>query len=478
MLTVNSLVATERFGLVYLAGQTGGERAVSWIHVVDLEDPWNWIGGGTLLLTTGTGMPTGDKQADWLSEIIEAGASGLIVAPKPGAPVIESQAKVIADAHSFPVLHGDFTLKFIDIVRYVFESVSTQERKLQASVRRVFSTYSASIVRNEHYVSRVHELCRVNALELAVIDSRGNLVTELTTDREAWGANDDAAVSSHVLKSPTVPFPCELQLSSAGGESADTQIKQGVATAITLELQLQSQRHSITQQLMSMLVENITLGNISLSDALLSIDFQDFDPPAEWVGIALVWEDRSEAEERLFWASHEMIPIIGAWQSDYFVGFCTADDAVHRDIVASLRCSRAGASLPIDQTVTPMQALRQARRAARSSVDGAIRHFIDSNTLPSFMPVEPEDTFAIAQRYLGDLIRYDKKNGTELYATLKHYIYSERSATKTAAELHVHRHTLMYRLQSIEQITGISPTSSEGIASFWIAFEAANLAGW
>jgi PucR family transcriptional regulator, purine catabolism regulatory protein len=43
--------------------------------------------------------------------------------------------------------------------------------------------------------------------------------------------------------------------------------------------------------------------------------------------------------------------------------------------------------------------------------------------------------------------------------------------------LHIHRQTLVYRLKSVEQLTGLKPTSTVGTTSLWIALQAARAAG-
>ena len=50
------------------------------------------------------------------------------------------------------------------------------------------------------------------------------------------------------------------------------------------------------------------------------------------------------------------------------------------------------------------------------------------------------------------LRRYDKANETELYKTLAAYLRNERHATKTAQDLYIHRSTLFYRLDRINEM--------------------------
>ena len=53
------------------------------------------------------------------------------------------------------------------------------------------------------------------------------------------------------------------------------------------------------------------------------------------------------------------------------------------------------------------------------------------------------------------LKKYDDKNKTDLYNTVKVYLELERNILQTAKELYIHRSTLFYRLERIRKIAGI-----------------------
>jgi hypothetical protein len=59
------------------------------------------------------------------------------------------------------------------------------------------------------------------------------------------------------------------------------------------------------------------------------------------------------------------------------------------------------------------------------------------------------------REWLGALIDYDVARHTELVKTLFHYLECGGKYDNTAAELHIHRSTLRYRLRRIHQLTGI-----------------------
>jgi DNA-binding PucR family transcriptional regulator len=58
------------------------------------------------------------------------------------------------------------------------------------------------------------------------------------------------------------------------------------------------------------------------------------------------------------------------------------------------------------------------------------------------------------RQWVGPLLEYDTRRRAQLFKTLSQYLECGRNHVATAHALNVHRNTLKYRLQRIEQITG------------------------
>ncbi|MBV9120604.1 MAG: helix-turn-helix domain-containing protein, partial [Chloroflexi bacterium] len=63
---------------------------------------------------------------------------------------------------------------------------------------------------------------------------------------------------------------------------------------------------------------------------------------------------------------------------------------------------------------------------------------------------------AFEQETLGELIDYDLKSGSQLLPTLEAFFAANGNLSKTAEMLFVHRNTLMYRLNRIQELAGVS----------------------
>ncbi|MCL5039590.1 MAG: PucR family transcriptional regulator ligand-binding domain-containing protein [Firmicutes bacterium] len=70
--------------------------------------------------------------------------------------------------------------------------------------------------------------------------------------------------------------------------------------------------------------------------------------------------------------------------------------------------------------------------------------------------------------FLVPLRNYDSRQSTELVKTLTVYLSSDDLA-QAAQKLHVHPNTLRYRLQRVQEITGLNPTTGKGRLLFNLA---------
>jgi DNA-binding PucR family transcriptional regulator len=62
---------------------------------------------------------------------------------------------------------------------------------------------------------------------------------------------------------------------------------------------------------------------------------------------------------------------------------------------------------------------------------------------------------------LGSLLEYDRSHGAELVKTLEAFFTANCSPKEAATLLHVHRNTVLYRLERIAEITGLDLNASD-----------------
>ncbi|GAB2565149.1 PucR family transcriptional regulator [Leucobacter ruminantium] len=72
------------------------------------------------------------------------------------------------------------------------------------------------------------------------------------------------------------------------------------------------------------------------------------------------------------------------------------------------------------------------------------------------MPRTVAEGEAVVERVLGRVLAYDRERGAGLVASLSAYFAANRSWRDAAAALGIHKQTLVYRMQKVEELTGRS----------------------
>ncbi len=75
---------------------------------------------------------------------------------------------------------------------------------------------------------------------------------------------------------------------------------------------------------------------------------------------------------------------------------------------------------------------------------------------------DPAELEQLRSQTISPLVAYDSEHDTELLTTLQEFLLHHGSTTETAESMHLHRHTVGYRLARVHEVSGLSPYESEG----------------
>jgi purine catabolism regulator len=94
-----------------------------------------------------------------------------------------------------------------------------------------------------------------------------------------------------------------------------------------------------------------------------------------------------------------------------------------------------------------------------------------------FLPVSLADNERAARRVLGPLLAYDEDKRSHLVDSLRAFLEENRSWQRASRRLQVHKQTLVYRIERVEQLTGRQLDSTADVAELWLAIQAAMACG-
>jgi sugar diacid utilization regulator len=126
-----------------------------------------------------------------------------------------------------------------------------------------------------------------------------------------------------------------------------------------------------------------------------------------------------------------------------------------------------------DSALCVGQRLRTAK-----GVEGRIHAFATlgvQRMLFALSQESPETLQDFKESTLGPVTDYDKEHGTQLLETLSTYVGCNGNIPEVAALLHVHKHTVRYRLRRITELTGLDVTRFEDAAQLFLAVRATEL---
>jgi purine catabolism regulator len=75
---------------------------------------------------------------------------------------------------------------------------------------------------------------------------------------------------------------------------------------------------------------------------------------------------------------------------------------------------------------------------------------------------DPDELGLLRERTIAPISAYDAEHDTELLGTLQAFLAHHGSTTETAEAMHLHRHTVGYRLARVQEVSGLSPYESDG----------------
>ncbi|MCS4594658.1 PucR family transcriptional regulator ligand-binding domain-containing protein [Brevibacterium sediminis] len=479
MISVDDLAALPTMGLEFVAGQAGGHRMVTWAHVCDLDDPWNWVGSGDLVMTTGPGIPKAPAdQVEWLDKIVDAGVSALVLALGPKSPAASEQMLEAATARKFPVLTGRFDLQFVTLARAVIESSIDAERRRIAAIRRLYDVNSMEVETGQSIGNRLSALEKISGWALCLWDGREDTVLFAGRHAERAGLSDAPDTAAEAIALPGDPH-LRLVASPLADALPDKPLLAHVVGLLTMEFRYRGAEQDRLRQSGQELFSGLLAETITPSAVWPELNRRGL---TEAVVIAC-WRSTSEAEpadgdvHRRTWLDG-LAPLLFR-QGSQLLGVVPDDvDLLHRIAEAVGPDVVTGVSSTLTSNSSFPEVVRQAKLAGSRAVElqSPVVRYDDDQTVSMF-PATPAEVRNLVRGILGPVIDYDRANSTDLVASVRVFLGNDGNWSRSAEQLTIHRQTLVYRMNKVTELIGFAPASSRGTALLWLAIESARRTG-
>lgn len=495
-ITVSELVDIPHLGLETLAGESGGQRTISWTHTSDLPEPWRWITGGELLMTNGLSFPKSAADQELLAEKLnDMGVSGLAIGERMYCPPLTRRFLKASDRLGLPVLRIRYPLPFVAISRAVAEATLLDQSTRLTRTVRIYDMVRRHIAAGTPSSQLFESLARELGCRLYVCDRETgepwfpdstpldplteNAVAELSassTNVSAGAFGLPAAEGCTALLTDIQRHPgAALVVITPPNTRVDPIQLQHAATVVSLELSetllvLEHTRRD-GAALLTRLLENRADAESAtrlLTDAGLH------------TGDLVVVAARSGDENRALTVHNALwrnsIPYLITFREGLLYALLPGDERWETVLTRSLGSSaRIGVSQRLSSLNRFQDAVREATWALSlaSRRETVLSHYGRESRWIGLSDVD--DARALVDRVLNPLLRYDAEHKSDLVATLDVFLKNRRSWQTTAEALHVHRQTVLYRIRRVAELTGLDPSDTDALVELWTALRAAEL---
>lgn len=520
-ITIGELLATPHLRLRLHSGSGGLDREVVWTHTSDLPDPWQWLGGGELLMTNGMSFPKDAAgQARLVEELVRVGASALAIGEEMYCPSLTRRFTQTSDRLGLPILWIRYPMPFVAISRAVAEATLLEQSQRLMRTARIYdairSTTTDASESSRISVALARELrCPVQICDresgqpfyphdppLDLGGEKGPDASGASGAANATGATGATGIDlaeavqraqrgvriagarSMALGHPSrellvVDIPTHedavLAVIREGAAVLDGILLQHAATVTALELSQTrlalEHRRRAGAELMAQLLD----GRLEPRGGRRHLQGFGLDP-RDAVVVAATSPNETRVRELHIALWRNEIPHVVALRSG--VAHAVVPDSVQA--LAAMtealgESGRVGLSAPLHTAGRGQEAGRESMWALglAGRTHAASARYGDATGWTGFGGIE--DATALVDQHLAPLIQHDQQHQSELVSTLEAFLAHQRSWQKTAAALQVHRQTVLYRVRKIEQVTGRSLSETADIAELWMALQAQDM---
>ncbi len=493
-LTVRELTEIPYLRTRLIAGERGADRAIAWAHSIEIPRPWEWLEPGDFLMTVGLGIPAAaDEQVEYVESLAGVGVCGVAIGEDMKAPPLTDEMLAAADQLGLPLLITAYEVPFIQVSRAVAAGNSGADHARVVGSMRVYDRARLAVARGSSPSDLLRDLgddldCRVYVCE----NDRGG--APLQGGDPPPPAARDALLAALAERDGTLPGivrlplgdgtllllpipvrrPASLLVLPQGtAPPPPFAILQHVATVAALQLErlwaTREELRRLGSETFAHLIDRRIAGPAAAAQlqahgleqgpfTVLAAARRDQDGSSGWLHHALA--DRAVPNVLL--------------RRDRTVYCLLPDDEPTVASVTDLLADADG--IGVSASFDTLDHVRRATQEARWALD-ATR--IDGNRVVRYGeersalgPRSIAEAQAVVDRVLGAVIDYDERNEGELVESLAVFLRQNRSWQRAAAELFVHKQTLVYRMGRVEELSGRKLNDTAGVTELWLALEA------
>lgn len=513
-------------GAKVLAGDKGLDREIKYIDVLEVPDIKNWLKPGIFLLTTAYAIKNDPSaQTDLIRSLHEAKGAGLGIKLGRFIKDLPPEVTALANELEIPVIAIPKEVPYIDIMMPIFNLILDKKENLLQRSEQIHQELTAVVLKGGGFGEIASSLHAITGFPVCILVGENPVsfaggegfpdLEETISCLEFKGIKNPSRLKKEGLHAPCLAAPIIVDGETLGHvllffcEEKQEQLfflaLEHAATVAALEIMKERAITETQVKLQGDIFEVLLTGSYQSENTLrrraayldwnLDQDYQvlllEVDNIEDYY-LAHAGEGGTKAQEII-----REIHAIATRALDYF---SLDHNLVRRsDSFIILLGKKEKPQIALEKisekiliqakNKLPEVSLSIAAGRFHPGIEGIKKGFFEAReALKLGRKLQPREKFynfadlgiyklllqvgdlaelkSFFQEELGRLIDYDKKHNSELIKTLEIFLQYQGNKQQAARELHIHRNTLNYRLQRIEEVLGINPEDSNK----WLEF--------
>ena len=478
LLSVEAALELEIFrrgGAQVVAGARSLDRGIRWVHSAEISDIAQFLAGGELLLTAGSGIGgTEAAQRSYVRSVAGAGIAALAVelagrafATMPAAVVDE------ADRHGLPLITFECEVPFVEVASQVHNRIVDLRVEQLTRQKAIDSAFTDLLLRGEDYLAVVEQAAQSLGLPVVLEDyahqmrayyGRTDPSDEVLAE---WGQHSRLNHNrAEIVRCTARPITLRGEVwgflhvlhADVSPSTATVYTIERAAAAVAITLMGEQIRGARRSQRATALVSRLMLGDIDgkgFIDRALEMGRDLRGRSFVAVVACRLDDDEPFGEEEL-----------GRHLAEAGAGSIVADTGDRtlavvalppkkgeRVLMEALRVAPARVGLsrvvPADRLVAAIHEARSAVAATQSDPQHRFVRFEDLGVLRLLMAVSDTELASYVEDELGPILANDAASANPLLPTLRAFLDCDGRKSDAAQRLFVQRRTLYYRLDRI-----------------------------
>lgn len=442
----------------------GESREIIWAHVCELSDPWNWLGDGALVMTTGLAIPSSAvDQVAYVEQCHAVGITAVTIGEGMSAPPIAAETLQRAHELGFPVLSTTHNMPFITLAQAASTANTKQTKQRLETAEHIYDALTRHLTGGNvtPLLTEIGELLDGTLKTVTPTDSSGRNAEDALMHE--WRSVIPLANSSQLA----------LEFTSLTGRAPHKLLLQYASAAVTtlMAINSASRRREVAQG--SLLFSRL------LDDAIDSETAQEMIAPHQIQPAYRIVTWRSDATSEQIESLGDAllandIPHLSSTRENLLVLLIGKYPQDLSEVKAHIDANKIGASSTFTNIGEAQTAFRQARSALDFPSTTRLNRYENLHGFSPFLSNDTDQLQTTALEILQPLIDYDASRKTSLLFTLQIFLENNKNWSETSKRLHIHRQTLYARIARVHTLTGRDISSVAATSDFWMALQAAS----